>query len=813
MKMQLHTLNGCAPSPLANYLKALGILRLIAEQLDSNVRGWWQDEHFCLMTNISREEIEAFFLHDYEPTPMLSPWNKGCGFFKANDPGLWPLENSIAKRFSRFREGIVASRSLLDSVANADATIRAIKARTKTNKSFQTVQQRELLENSGIFEQTLDVLAKSLSLPDTTIESKKTIEAEIDTIKFIVAHSDSIPKKPEVDRLKESLGYKRLLNAADRRFKSLKSTLIPDCQRCWRGSHSEWLSAAVVLSEDGTPTWPSLLGTGGNDGNLDFTNNFMQRLVELFQVKSDLAPGNPNAAELLQNALWCLPSNCLANSSVGQFQPGAAGGAFSSSGAIGDGLVNPWVFVLMMVGSILFSSRATKRFSPNETSHASAPFAVRAHAAGHASPGNEKAQRGEQWMPLWSRPTRLDDLGAMFGEARLQLERQAANRPVDVARAISRLGVARGIEAFTRFGYLERNGQSTLAVPLGRVNVRQHPLSYLVDDLAPWLDRIQRRARDTHAPARLVHAEHRLADSVLAALLMDNSRSPSPSRWQEVLHAAVAIEAIQATGTAIDAGPIPGLRPEWIRAIDDGSPEVRLAIALGSAATDFSKNGWPIDPVRHHWLPLEPGRYPRFKKSDQRLAKDSRVVMLGRDALSDFSLIVERRLIEAKMNGQRRLPLVSARGCSARLADIDDFISGEVDDEKIFSLSRALMAIRWDQCYEKHRLITNHVQQTPDEAWLMLRLASLPWPLKGNRDIPAERGIVRRLLAGDTAGATNIAIRRLRSAGIRPPLTKAFADSYTARRWAAALVFPISFGDTNRAAEILDPRLKGSMHV
>jgi len=101
----------------------------------------------------------------------------------------------------------------------------------------------------------------------------------------------------------------------------------------------------------------------------------------------------------------------------------------------------------MMEGSILFSSRATRRLDLNESIRASAPFAVRSHAAGYASAGSEKAQRGEQWMPLWSRPARLSDVAALLGEARIQLNRQTANRPVDVARAINRLGVARGIDS------------------------------------------------------------------------------------------------------------------------------------------------------------------------------------------------------------------------------------------------------------------------------------------------------------------------------------------------------------------------------
>jgi len=39
--LHLHHLVGCAPAPLARYLKALGILRLVAEQKDPAVRGWW----------------------------------------------------------------------------------------------------------------------------------------------------------------------------------------------------------------------------------------------------------------------------------------------------------------------------------------------------------------------------------------------------------------------------------------------------------------------------------------------------------------------------------------------------------------------------------------------------------------------------------------------------------------------------------------------------------------------------------------------------------------------------------------------------
>ncbi len=819
MTLQLHHLTGCSPAPLANYLKALGILRLVSEQADRNARGWWQDEHFCLLTKLSKQELESFFLEKYQPTPLLSPWNKGCGFFKAGDPGLAPLEASTALRFSRFREGVVEARKLLDQVANADAVIRAIKARTKTNKSFQTEQQRTSLTESTTFRGFLDQLRTAASKPDISAEDRVVIHTEMREIEALIAPTSRPPTKGEADQLKASSGYKRVLAAADRRFKTLKATLIPDCRRVWRGAHAEWLSAAVVLDEAGEPQWPSLLGTGGNDGNLDFTNNVMQRIGELFDVISAEGQPRTGTAALLSNSLWSDAANNLTATAIGQFQPGAAGGANSTTGPAGDSLVNAWDFLLMMEGSIAFSAQSTRRLDPAAISRASAPFAVRAHAAGHASPGSEKAQRGEQWMPLWSRPSTMRDVAGLLGEARVQLGKQTANRPVDVVRAISRLGVARGIDAFTRYGYLERNGQSTLAVPLGRINVRQHPQAFLIDDLAPWLDRLQRRTRDKNPTARLIQAERRLTDAVLAALTHDLS----PDHWQSILVAAVAVESLQATRTAIEVGPMPSLRPEWIRATDDGSSEFRLAVALGSATSvvrrsasnlnrDAERRATISDPVRHHCLPLEPGAR-NFKKSDKRLMNDPRVVVSGRDPLADCAAIVERRLIEAAMKGQRHLPLVAARGCGARFGDLAAFLSGSLDVGKIFDLARAFMAIRWDRLSPAHRPANTSSNDQPEEAWLTLRLACLPWPLEDGRNIPAEPAVIRRLMAGDVASATAIALRRLRAAGIRSPLQAATADPRIAQLWAAALVFPIDHRTATRAAAILDPSLKGPVHA
>lgn len=808
MTLHRHILKGCAPAPLANYLKALGILRLVGEQVDPQARGWWDGERFCLLSKLSKEELETFFLEKYEPTPLVSPWNKGCGFFKANDPGLCPIENSTAPRFQRFRRGIKDARKLLDEISLADAAIRAIKARTKTSrKGFQSIEQRQLLEADPTYQIMIQQLQEQLKKPENDIEVRAKFTNDIETIRSMTCEVSNLPTKSEAQLLKNSAGYKTLLAASDRRFKALKEALIPECRRAWRGPHAEWLSAAVPLDEDGKPDWAWLLGTGGNDGNLDFTNNYMQQIVSLFDTKSDTGHSRKTAVTLLGNALWSNPANNLESAAIGQYQPGTAGGANSSTGFDSGNLVNSWDLVLLMEGAVLFTSKATRRLDPNAFSKVSAPFAVRPHAAGFATQGSEKAQRGEQWMPLWQQPATLSDIAALLGEARVQLGRQLANRPVDMVRAISRLGVARGIEAFVRYGYLERNGQSTLAVPLGQVLVRSHPRTYLIDDLATWMDRLQRLSRDKNAPARLAHAERRLANAAFAALTHDHT----PARWQSILLAAADIEAMQVTGTGIDAGPIPALRPDWISAVAEDSPEFRLALALGSAAARYF-NDKPSDPVRHHILPLERGGRS-FKKADKKLVNDPRVVVSGRNPLRDLAAILDRRLIESAQQGKRLSRLVAAAGCEARLDDLSSFLSGTLDLEKLFRLARAFMAVKWDLWSIKYLPKTMASHERPSDCWLAMRLCCLSWPLLSGLAIPADLRIVRSLAAGDANSSIRLAIRKLKSVGIRPPVYGGTTDKVTAILWAAALVFPIRHSTALRAAEILDPSKKGMRHV
>ena len=734
MKHHLHHLHGCSPAPLALYLKALGILRIVSEQADPTARGWWQDEHFCLLTKLDRQGLEKFFIEDYSPSAVFNPWGARSGFYeggseKTSRLALLEIENCDLPRLAVFRH----------SIANV---------------------RREIDRNGGV--------------------------------------------KPD---------------NGDAQYE-----LVRDLRNSVRGPGANWLSA--VLADLGDEfVGPPIFGTGGNEGSGGYAAAYLAAVTECIVRRA--------SDELLTAALWEIGAE-PSQSWDGSFQvakPSDQSKTLKQNVAgpfrqfLPEGKATGWDLLFLFEGASMVQSGVTQRSKAHRQRYVSSPFYFAPHGVGSPTScdsdefvinkGRKTPGRGEQWFPLWETPTTCNELASLLAAGRCSVGRVDARRAVDAARAISRLGVSRGISEFIRYGYYQRNNLAThFAVPLGRIRVRENSRSHLIDDIAGWMNKLQRLARDSHAPARLVHAERRLADAVFAALTHDHTFA----RWQAVLEAAVDIEAIQAGGTAIAAGPIPNLKPAWVTAIHDNTPEVRLALAIGRAAGGFTRVQKPFDPIRHHWLPLQRGAQ-HFQVSEKRLVNDHRVVATGRDAIADCGAIVQRRLIEAESESRRRLPLKPALGCDARLNDLAQLIDGHVDLDRTLKLGRALMALDWRNWITQYRGLLaksrppNEFENHPDEVWLALRLACLPSPVTEGLDIPAEPSIVRRLLAGDGASAVQTAVSRLRASGLRVPFVAAIADSDTARLWAAALAFPISGRTARRAVEILVPDYFGGSNA
>ena len=71
MKHRL-TFHGCSPVPLAHYLKALGVLRVVGEQVDDRAAGCWERDRFVLDSTLNRESVIDFFLNRLRARPYRS---------------------------------------------------------------------------------------------------------------------------------------------------------------------------------------------------------------------------------------------------------------------------------------------------------------------------------------------------------------------------------------------------------------------------------------------------------------------------------------------------------------------------------------------------------------------------------------------------------------------------------------------------------------------------------------------------------------------------------------------------------------------
>ncbi|HTD68564.1 MAG TPA: type I-U CRISPR-associated protein Csx17, partial [Candidatus Limnocylindria bacterium] len=588
--------------PLAHYLKALGILRLVTEQADANVAGSWQKDVFVLHSGkLNEDALIEFFLRRYTPTAILAPWNGGSGFHKKdNTEAMTAIEKSGAERFAKFRDAIAAARSALKAIG--------------------------------------------------------------------------LKEKPSPEE---------------------KEQLLKLCRSSFPDDALAWLDAAFVLTGDGAK-YPPLLGTGGNDGRLEFTNNFMQRLTEVINVNDGAELSS--ARDSLRACLFGGTATVSLNKTpVGQFFPGAAGGPNSTSGFATDSAVNPWDFILMLEGALLFAAAAVRRLEGAQSGALAYPFCVRQVAVGYgsASAADEEAARAEMWLPLWERPVGVHELAALLSEGRAQIGPRAARNGVDFARAVVTLGVDRGLSAFQRYGFQVRNGLSYFATPLERVVVRRNPQVDLLSEIDAWLIRFREKAGASakQVPASISRALNQLERRILELCRDVNRRNPS--RVQAVLIALGQAEKALAHSLTWTTGrndpipvpkiqPLAGLSAQWLLSADDGSREFRLAAALASITGFYKDKEGRVSPLhlRQHLEPV----IPRTTNGRERflwheLSND--VVWNDGNVVQSLNAVFSRRLLRAEQSGHAELMDV---GVAASLADVVAFIEGECDGQLLADL-------------------------------------------------------------------------------------------------------------------------------
>jgi CRISPR-associated protein Csx17 len=741
-------LYGCTPTPLASYLKALAVLRLVAEQAgDPDATGFWRNDVFVLRTTLTKADLCDYFLFRYKPMVILSPWNGRAGFLEGDEAEestrkgpqiLSQLCAGKGDRLAGYRRLVEQARSLREIVEfnDARAQLKEIERRKKRGEAIDEEERKRL-----------------------TARSK-----ELKTILLVALRSQ-----------------------------------MPD-------PFLDWMDACLVIGSD-KPLPAPLLGSGGNEGSMDFSINHVALLMRLIDPDTD-AP-SAEAAGLLKQALFEAPATLWSDVNLGQLSPGSVGGPNMSAGFSGPLLENPWSAVLALEGSISFSGSASKRLDSTADPALSFPFLVGAVQAGAGSIAWGERAKPEIWLPIWDTPATYEDIHALIREGRLTLGRRQAESALDAARAVAGLGIDRGITAFERFGIYERRGDGYYVVtPVGRFAVpavRNRAVDLLSDlNRHGWLKQLHSVAAAKEVSTPLRAAAERL-DTALFAL----TQNPGRTIVQKVLCEIGRIEALCATSPKTREAirfPVPTLSSEWVRRADDGSSEFRIALALAGLSLPFEQDGKQrYMAMRPHLAPLTPDG----KSWD----KDSHLICWGAGPLTrNLAAVLHRRRLEAvRLNAEGEL-LRSRTG--ATLADVRLFLDGETDDRRIAELLAGLACTDLSQLALPEALL-EVVPPLPAYALLkpfftsesLLRAIKIDGreglPPDCNLRLPAE--IPARLASGDISNALENAWQRLRALGAKLPGRKPpRVAGVDGPRLLAALMIPLTFAETARLLRWLD---------
>jgi len=732
-----HILDGCAPAPLASYLKALGVFRVVAEQADSDARCFWRDERFALSTRLTLDELVRFLADSYEPSPIISPWNGRAGFLEGDEEDadskssrqgaeIVRCYESAAGRFHKLRVAVESYRS-------NQAIILLDKARAEA-KPLQEKRRK----------------TKDLSAAEK--ERLKELEADI---------------------------------------KRLRASVIVGLRSEAPAGAVDWFDACQRIIQERT-VFP-LLGSGGLDGSRDFGVNFGEALRHLF----DFSTGNPlpNTMRLIRQSLGFDVAFGLNTGNLGQYAPSGVGENIST-GFVGEQPFNPIDFVFLLEGAISFAGAATRRLGSTET-RLSFPFTVNALTAGTGATASiDDHNLAEFWAPLWSRPIRLAELASFLAEGRATVNGRSARDGLEFAVAIGTLGAQRGVTEYQRFALLQREPRNPKkATPLGRVRTKENNRASLISELADrWLPRARAAVQARTSPASLAAIGRRLDEALFR--LAGNATNGAAQEALIVL-GVLMLEIVRRPRLREILPPPRSLSREWISAADDGSHEFALATAL--AGLDAVTEGGFRLPFRRHLGPLGPsnGQEAWVDNSESHTL----VVWTGRNLLHDLAAVLERRLVEARRRTfirasdpeQPAIPELPLRGRpTAPLASIAAFLADRTDETRIGALAAGLAWVR---------PVVNAPTATVREDALPFAYAALKplFEPAGIGPAPVERRIidplpvVRHLRAGRADNAVSMAQRLVRSAGLPAPFAQRdLRQTADSRRLTAALLFPIA---------------------
>lgn len=556
--------------------------------------------------------------------------------------------------------------------------------------------------------------------------------------------------------------------------KARKRDVVGLCRNEFPDHALPWLDAAVALGQDDDPAYSRLLGTGGNFGRQDLSATYLARLQSVLTDR--------RTRGWLHSLLSGVESMPYLRDAVGQFDPGRAGGIQSSPLEKADdkGFVNPWAFLLAMEGALLFATAVVRRHGAEYT-RVALPFQVHGSTAGYLTQAPGEKVLGELWAPEWSVPARLDEVAHLLAEGRAEWDGRPARSGLDFARAVSTLGVDRGIAAFERYLFVDRHGQNPLAISAGRIEVRRRRGVQALAGLDVWLDWLRRAELPSQAQTGLRAVEQ---------ALFNHARSGSADLLVEVIAAVGRChEAVARSGAARRlVRPLlmrdgPALLDE-LRQVAEDDVELRIALAFATA-----RDTKPTLPLRALLSPVTVGPLLEWTHRPTLAPLGSGLGVALAEAVRrrGFPGAVEE--VETKLEPAVKGVRIGYQwGVRITASVLRAFVAGALDEDRLADLLAGLLTVDWRDTPPDVVLFGGSPGSDPALDLLL--------PFTGTGPLAVPGGVLLRpgtewpaqLLAGRTVEVLTDAARRLRIAGLPYVITPGAAPHEGARLAAVLLL-------------------------
>lgn len=676
----INRMDGCRISPLSSYLKALGVIKIIGEQIDRNAKFFWTNQIFYVESEFSKEYILDFIINKYSPSPIMDPWNKGSLFY-----------------------------------AKAEEKLKMDEIRNSANERF-----KEIRFNYEIIQKTFPALKGGID-------------------------------KTKVGEMVSTLRSK----ATDR--------------------YVEWLDTSILVSSEGETFFPPLMGTGGNEGHLDYAKFFMMCVWELLVNKNRK---EDEVMSLLRNSLFGEDTRALIKHSFGKFDPSRAGGANQGNGISTENFkVNYWDFVFLMEGSLLWSNDIGRRSNYGK-GRVLSPFTVEPSYVGFTSALKMDSKHSEKeiWSPIWSNKASLCEIKKFFAEGRVDIYGNPPRNGLEFSEAINSLGTDRGISGFNRYLVLTRRGQASIAIDAGYFSVKDNKYVNLLRDVSKYKRYLKNLNKNKLIITSKMDEIQRRLDQEEFELTMKGSQESVMRFIREI---GRSYEEIMSRLDDKSNGSIKQFfSEEWVKSAWDDSVEFFLALSLVTLkvkGNDISDMVYDV---------FRNNRTPKIEIK-----------------IKDLLLSLAR---ENSISERRNDRMYSAIEIS--LGYVNKYLDNNIDWRKFKDLLFALMLVRFSR--DQHMLKDLSSRQENDDALFIFPTSRTFYTILLSTRVDKNSArihggglfsekLLRLLEAGRIDGAFNFAKRMLMSNGyFLLDFENNIPDSVNCGvRMASALVFPIKFRD------------------